>query len=115
MVAKGNFISNKRTGEKITWLETAADTKGERLMLIFEVSLKGELSVTQFHPNQNETFKVLEGSIAFEIGEDEKTFSVSEKFTFPQSVPYRWWNPSETDNFKAIVTFQPALNTETFL
>lgn len=115
MAIKGKSISNKRTGEKITWIETAADTNGERLVLIFEVAPKGELPVTHFHPNQTETFEILEGSIAFKIGEDEKTFSVGEKFTLPESVPHRWWNPSETDNFKAIVTFQPALNTETFL
>jgi quercetin dioxygenase-like cupin family protein len=115
MAVKGESISNKKTGEKVTWIETAADTNGERLVFLFEVAPKGELPVTHFHPNQTETFEIKEGSIKLNVDGEEKTLRVGEIFTVPENVPHRWWNDSANETVKLIATFRPALNTETFL
>lgn len=115
MAKKGQTIVNKITGEKVTWLETAADTNGEKLVFLFEVAPKGELPVTHFHPEQTETFEIKEGAIKINFNGEEKTLSAGENFTIPEGIPHRWWNDSATETVKLIATFQPALNTETFL
>lgn len=50
MAKKGTSISNAKTGEKITWLETAQDSGGKRLVFDFEVAPSGKLPVVHFHP-----------------------------------------------------------------
>ncbi|QHT66958.1 hypothetical protein GXP67_09995 [Rhodocytophaga rosea] len=61
MATKNTSISNKRTGEKITWLETSMDTKGKWLSFQFEVAPGGNLPVTHYHPNQKETLWINKG------------------------------------------------------
>jgi hypothetical protein len=41
MAKKGQTIWNSKTGEKITWIETATDTNGERLLFDFQVEPHG--------------------------------------------------------------------------
>ena len=50
MATKGNVIENPVTGEKVTFLETAADTNGELLRLELAVGPHGFLAVPHIHP-----------------------------------------------------------------
>jgi quercetin dioxygenase-like cupin family protein len=114
MAKKGQTISNRCTGEKITWLETAADTGGKRLVFDFSVSPGGKLPVVHLHPEQDETFEIRKGEFAILLGGKTQTLKPGDKLTIPRGAPHQWWNPTaETAEMK--VTFEPALNTETFL
>lgn len=115
MATKGKTISNIKTGEKITWLETAQDTQGKKLVFAFSVEPKGKLPVTHYHPNQTETFEITSGIFNFTLGKETKQLKAGDLLTIEKGVPHRWWNPSENETAEMIVTFEPALNTETFL
>lgn len=62
------WITNPLSGEAIRILETAAETRGERLT--FELRLKpgGRVPSGHLHPHQMETFTVLEGRMRFRRG-----------------------------------------------
>lgn len=55
MASKGQSIENKITGEKITWLETAKESKGKVLRFDFCVRPKGVLPVRHLHPNRKKS------------------------------------------------------------
>ncbi len=115
MAIKGQSISNKITGEHITWLETAKDTNGQRLKARFSVGPKGRLPVVHFHPNQVETFEFIEGEFCLKVGDETKNLHPGDTVVIQKGVPHTWWNPSETDTAQMIVSLEPALNSEIFL
>lgn len=115
MATKGQSISNVKTGEKITWIETAKETNGKKLVFDFAVTPKGKLPVVHFHPNQTETFEIKSGEFCIKLGTETKQLKVGEKLTIDKGVPHQWWNPSDLQTAEMRVTFEPALNTETFL
>lgn len=115
MATKGHSISNSKTGEKITWTETAKDSKGKKLVFDFSVTPKGKLPVVHFHPNQTETFEIKAGEFCVKIGKEIKQLKEGDKITINKGVSHQWWNPSDTHTAEMVVTFEPALNTEIFL
>lgn len=115
MAKIGQSISNAKTGEKITWISTAMDSNGKKLVFDFSVAPKGKLPVVHFHPNQTETFEIKSGEFCIKIGKDSKLLKAGDKITIDKGVPHQWWNPSDNQTSEMIVTFEPALNTETFL
>ncbi|MBL7733661.1 MAG: cupin domain-containing protein [Chitinophagaceae bacterium] len=115
MATKGHSISNSKTGERITWIETAGDSNGKRLVFDFTVSPNGKLPVTHFHPNQAETFEVKSGEFTIKLGKETRQLKAGDKLTIDKGIPHQWWNPSATVPAAMVVTFEPALNTETFL
>lgn len=115
MAKKGNTIHNAKTGEKITWLETAADSGGKRLVFEFEVAPGGKLPAVHFHPNQTERFDLKKGNFTVNLNGKTQTLSPGDNLLIEKGIPHNWWNPSDTETAQMTVTFEPALNTETFL
>lgn len=115
MATKGQTITNSKTGEKITWLETAKDTEGKRLVFNFSVAPNGKLPVTHFHPRQKETFEVTHGELTILANNKTVVLKGGDTLTIERGIPHRWWNSSQTEVAKMKVTFEPALNTEIFL
>src|SRR5262245_57599257 len=115
MAKRGTTIHNKRTGEAITWLETAADTGGKRLKFRLEVEPGARLPVTHFHPGQHESFEVEAGALALKLDTGTVELTAGKPYTIAPGIRHTWWNPSATEPAAATITFEPALNTETFL
>jgi mannose-6-phosphate isomerase-like protein (cupin superfamily) len=115
MAKKGQTIANKKTGEKLTWLETSKDTNGKYLKFDFEVSPKGKLPVVHFHPNQSETFSIKSGTLTIKQKGQIVVLKPGDSITIEKGVPHQWWNDSVSEPAKLVVTFEPALNTEVFL
>src|SRR5919106_1376811 len=68
MAYAGQKIENPISGEKITFIQTAADTDGELLEIELELSPDGAVPGAHVHPEQEERFEVLEGTMAFRMG-----------------------------------------------
>jgi quercetin dioxygenase-like cupin family protein len=115
MATSGERIVNNKTGESITWLETAADTHGQRLAFEMGVVPGGSLPVSHCHPNQSETFEISQGVLHFSLGKRVFRLGPGERLVVPPSAAHRWWNESETTPVVGKVIFEPALNTEVFL
>ncbi|MGH8931859.1 MAG: hypothetical protein ACRDZO_14855 [Egibacteraceae bacterium] len=72
MARSGDMIEHPITGERITFLETAADTGGEYLRLELRVVPGGFVSGgLHLHPRQTKAFQILEGSLRLEAGDQE--------------------------------------------
>jgi quercetin dioxygenase-like cupin family protein len=115
MAKKDRTISNSKTGEKITWIETAEGTNGKRLIFDFEVAPNGKLPVVHFHPRQTERFDLKAGKFTINLNGAVKHLQPGDSFLIEKGTPHQWWNPSDTEAAQLTVTFEPALNTEVFL
>jgi quercetin dioxygenase-like cupin family protein len=110
---KGQTIYNSVTGETLTFLETATDTNGEKL--VFDLVLKpgSTVPMKHTHTKQDEIFELVSGSVHIEVGAEHKLLMPGENAVMPKKIPHRWWN-NHTENAKLTVTFIPAHNTEDF-
>jgi quercetin dioxygenase-like cupin family protein len=68
MITPGQTLENPVTGERFTFIETAATTGGE--LLSFELGLRpgGAVPLPHVHPIQTERFEVVEGRMRFRLG-----------------------------------------------
>ena len=114
MAKKGEIITNKITGETITWLATAQDTNGQYLAMDLKVQPLGLAAVNHIHPDQDEYFLIKKGTIKMQLGSETKMLNAGDRIVVPKGIPHQWWNPSTTDNLEMELTFKPALTTEIF-
>ncbi len=63
------------------------------------------------HPHQDESFKVLSGSLDFRIGGQERRLQAGESLLIPKGTPHNWWNASD-EEAHALVEIRPALRSE---
>lgn len=113
MAEKGEIIYNNVTGEKITFIECAADTNGKSLL--FELVLKpgSKVPMKHIHTEQNEIFEIISGKVEVVIGNRATSLNAGEKIVMPANIPHKWKNAS-IDEAKLLVSFNPAHNTEDF-
>ena len=63
-----DIIHNPVSGERIEFISTAADTNGELLEIDLTLSPDGSVPGAHVHPEQEERFDVLEGTMKFRLG-----------------------------------------------
>src|SRR5689334_6185578 len=83
MARQGQTICNPVSGERITFLQTAADTAGERLEFELELAADGRVPGAHVHPEQEERFHVLEGTMTFRLGMRRIVASAGETVVVP--------------------------------
>jgi quercetin dioxygenase-like cupin family protein len=115
MAQAGQSIENRCTGERITWIETAENSKGARLRFDFSVAPGGKLPVTHLHPGQSETFELSNGVFQVTVKCQERTLKPGDMIRIAPGETHTWRNPSASETAHLTATFEPALNTETFL
>lgn len=115
MARKGQVLENRITGEKVTFIETSAESNGKRLRFLLTVRPKGFVTVNHIHPNQHEKFDMKRGVLKVLRGKETLYLNSGETVTIPKNLPHQWWNESENDEAELEVEFVPAGNMETFL
>ena len=82
MIRTGDSIANPVTGETVTFQRTSADSDGE--VVIAEVTLEpgGSVAGLHVHPNQTETFRILDGAVGFRLGRGRRVAT--------QARPWSW-------------------------
>ena len=65
MAKAGQTVTNPVTGERITFIETSADTGGERVTIELGLDPTGAVPGLHVHPEQYETFHVVSGTMKF--------------------------------------------------
>lgn len=114
MATAGEIAVNEATGERVTFVQTAADTGGELLELELVWPRPGQRAPAHVHPEMEERYEVLEGTAAFRIGEEERTARAGEVVTVPPGTRHLAWNPTE-EPVRLKVEFRPALRWEDFV
>jgi quercetin dioxygenase-like cupin family protein len=114
MAYAGQTLHNPVSGEQITFLRTAADTRGESLE--FEVTLApdGHVPGAHVHPEQEERFHVLEGTMKFRLGLRTIEAGPGETVIVPAGRMHRFANGGDTAA-RARVEVVPALDMEDLL
>ena len=108
MSPAGRQVVNPVTGETITFLETAADTNGERFRMDIriEAGRSGMAGPVHFHPHQVETFHVLAGKPLFSMDGDASTAAAGDVVTIPRGVPHIFGNAGP-DELHMISEYRP--------
>jgi len=108
MATAGQIITNKVTGEKLKYLQTAEETNGRLTQFDLWVSPKGNVPVRHIHPAQSETVEVISGIFKVECNGDIKYLKPGEKFTIDKGKPHQWWNESDSEEVHIIFTIEPS-------
>jgi quercetin dioxygenase-like cupin family protein len=111
MAYKGQTIENPVSGEKITFLETSRDTGGERLTIELELSPDGSVPGAHVHPEQEERFHVLEGTMKFRLGMRRIVAEAGDTVVVPKGRVHRFENAGH-GVARARVEVLPALDME---
>ncbi len=111
MAYAGQTLENPVSGEKITFIQTAADTDGELLEIELELSPDGAVPGAHIHPEQEERFEVVEGTMAFRMGLKKIVAGPGEVVTVPAGKVHSVKNAGE-DTAKVRVQVRPALAME---
>jgi mannose-6-phosphate isomerase-like protein (cupin superfamily) len=101
------------TGERLTFLETSADTNGELVRFDFWMRPRGFVAAEHLHPRQEERFAIHAGRPRFRIDGRESEAAGGDVVVVPRGVHHVWWNPGD-EEVHATIEFRPALRTEQF-
>src|SRR6266536_1662963 len=103
-------------GERLTFLNTGQETKGE--VLEIEVSFRPTAATNilkwqdgHVHPHQEERFKVISGAVRFRVDDREEVLTAGQSISGPPNV-YHTWNSADGKEVKILAELRPALNTD---
>jgi len=113
MAIVGESIENPLSGERITWVETAASSTGEVLAFDLEMQPGAAVAAEHRHLDQEERFAVTAGSINVSIDGAERMLSAGETAVVPPGVAHRWSNVA-AERAVVRVELRPALESEVF-
>ena len=111
MAHTGQTIENPLSGERITFRKTAADTGGELLAIDLELRPDGHVPGMHVHPNQEERFEVIEGTMRFRKGLKRVTARAGDVVVVPPGVAHKFTNAGD-ETAKVRVEVRPALRME---
>jgi quercetin dioxygenase-like cupin family protein len=114
MAYTGQTISNPISGEQITFLQTAADTAGEKLEFELALSPDGHVPGAHVHPEQEERFHVLEGTMKFRMGLRRIVAEAGDTVVVPAGRVHRFANGGDA-TARCRVEVVPALDMEQLL
>jgi quercetin dioxygenase-like cupin family protein len=107
----GQRLENPATGEKLTFVETAASTGGERVVVDLELAAGGKVPGVHVHPNQEEKFEVLQGTMKFRYGMKKIVAEAGETVVVPAGKVHDFANGGD-EPAHVRVTISPALKME---
>jgi quercetin dioxygenase-like cupin family protein len=113
VIRSGDVIQNPVTGESLRFIETAAESGGERLRISIVVRPGGSPAVEHIHRAQGERFRVESGRIAFRLSGNEEIAEPGTEVSVPPGQRHFWWNAGDTDA-EVNIELRPALRTEEF-
>ena len=114
MAERGQTVENAATGERVTFVRTAAETDGELLELELVWPREGLRAPEHVHPEMEERYEVLEGTAAFRIGGEERSGRPGDVISVPPGTPHLAWNPTSAP-VRLRVEFRPALRWAEFV
>ncbi len=114
MPTRGQVLIDNYTGDRFEFLDTARDTNGAFTRLQITLKSKGKTVDDHIHIVQEETFKVISGTLTYFLEGKEYHLKAGEEVTLPSNVPHNHYNTHE----EPVVyeqTIQPALDIDYFL
>lgn len=110
MANPGDVLALSPT-ERLTILTTTAESGGELLAMEARYEPSKSPPPEHYHPQQEERFTGLSGTITARVAGVERTISPGETLTIPARTRHAFWNPG-SDPATIRWEVRPALNTE---
>ena len=111
MAQPGDVIEHPSFGARMTFLETSAQTHGDRLRV--ELVLPPGFSMAEHvHPRQEERHQVLSGTLRARVGGWDQDYKAGERVVGPPGVSHAWRNPSDSEELHIVSEHRPASHTE---
>jgi mannose-6-phosphate isomerase-like protein (cupin superfamily) len=108
------LIENPVTGQRLTFLVTAADSDGDLFAAEGVFPPGGFAGVSHIHPDQDEHFEVLAGHAGFDVDGHRQVLSTGETIDVPRGTNHTFANAGR-DEMRVRFEFRPALpSTEQF-
>jgi quercetin dioxygenase-like cupin family protein len=114
MAYAGQILDNPVSGERLEFLQTAADTDGELLELELALDPDGQVPGAHVHPEQEERFHVLEGTMKFRLGLRTIIAEAGDTVVVPAGRVHKFTNAGDGPA-RARVEVEPALDMEDLL
>jgi quercetin dioxygenase-like cupin family protein len=114
MAHTGQTIENPATGERVTFVTTAADSGGEAVVMESVWPRPGKRAFEHVHPQAEERWEVLAGRAGFRIAGDESEAGPGEVVVAPAGVPHLAWNAGDGEA-RVRIELRPALRWEEFV
>ena len=114
MAYAGQVLKNPISGERIVFRKTAADTAGELLAFELFLSPDGHVPGAHVHPEQEERFEVVKGTMKFQKGLRTSIAREGDKVAVPPGTMHRFANAGE-ETAHVLVEVRPALRMEQLL
>jgi quercetin dioxygenase-like cupin family protein len=111
MIKKGDTLVNVRTGQKMTFLKTWAETNGIQLKIECVSPVTTEREKSHYHPYQENRFTLIRGQLLFTIDGKEQLASVGDIISIPKNIPHSFYNSGRIDAHY-IQEFFPALKID---
>ena len=111
MITPSTTLENPVTGERFTFIETAASTGGERLTFDLALRPGGAVPIPHVHPIQTERFEMLGGTMRFRVGLRHVTATAGDLLEIAPGVVHGFANAGD-DEVRVRVTCTPALKME---
>ena len=113
MVKAGDEVVFPDSGQRIIFRQTAADTAGALLEVESVLPVGSERPMPHYHPQQEEHFTVLSGTVRVSLGGEERIYGSGESFVVPAGVVHEMNNGGDEE---ARINWQirPALRTAEF-
>jgi mannose-6-phosphate isomerase-like protein (cupin superfamily) len=109
-------IEAPRSGKRVRYLATAADTGGEyaRFEMWLAPPPASHGPMRHVHPEQDEVLEVLDGRLGVWHDGTTRHLGPGEHATVPAGDPHRFWNAGDGE-LHLLGEVRPALDTETFM
>ena len=111
MIQAGDVIENPVTGERLIFRETSRETNGEAVVVETFVKPDGFVAAAHVHPQQEERFVILRGTVGFRLGREKMVAGPGQKVTVPAGTAHKFWNAGE-DEAHFVCEVRPALQFE---
>jgi quercetin dioxygenase-like cupin family protein len=113
MAHAGEQIENPRTGQRMVFLQTGAETDGELLQIECFNPATGVDEPQHCHPRQESRAEVISGALRFRVRGEIQEVGAGETHTIAAGVPHSFGNYGD-EEAHWIAEFQPALRTDAF-
>jgi len=109
----GSVTENPVSGERVTFLQTAAETGGELLQWEHLLRPRARVPADHVHFVQEERFEILEGTARVRIGGTMRDLGTAETLVIPPGTPHGLRN--ETDEpLRVLAELRPAMRTQVY-
>jgi mannose-6-phosphate isomerase-like protein (cupin superfamily) len=114
MITKGQTLVNPVTGERMTFLETSAETDGEYVRIELHAEPQAFVAAAHVHPAQVETFEVVSGTLGAKVAGKGIEAQARDVLVVEPGQAHKWWNAGE-GNLVFRCELRPALRFESLI